>query len=277
MGAVTETNLIETRIQEKYEQLSAQERKAAQTILENLEDLALYSSAEIANKSGVSRPTVSRLYRSLGFESFSQVKEHARSQRSRGVPVAGAPTEYSERISAEMELIQRSASLYTGADYSELVSAAVSAAKIVIIGFRNNFTLGLHLRNQLIQARDRVVMVPTAGQSLAEELAQLGPDDLVILCGVRRRTNNFRELVKACANLPGTFALLTDPSGRRYSGKADISLEIPVETSGAFDSYAAHMSFVSVFANEVLEKEEDGAAHVERVTALYESLSELEN
>lgn len=274
---MSEHNLIETRIQEKYDSLSAQEQKAAQVILENLEDLAVFSSAEIAQMSGVSRPTVSRLYRSLGFESFSQVKEHARSQRSRGVPVPSEKTEYGQRLSAEMELIARTAAVFEKPAYSKLVERASVAEKILVVGFRNSYMLGLHLRNQLIQARSRVVLAPSPGQTLAEELYNLDENDLVILCGVRRRTQNFETVLRACAASPASLALLTDPSGRKYSGRADMSLEIHVETEGAFDSYAGWMSFVSIFADDVLgELGEDGAANVARITGLFDQLGELD-
>src|SRR5205085_8185173 len=60
----------------------------ADTLLDRLGDLAVYNAAELAKLSGVSKATISRLFRHLGFADFNEVKEHTRRLRSSGVPLA---------------------------------------------------------------------------------------------------------------------------------------------------------------------------------------------
>ncbi|WP_284980923.1 hypothetical protein [Arthrobacter sp. efr-133-TYG-118] len=79
---------IDERIEQHYPNLGPQERKAADTILDHLGDLAVYNSAELSRLSGASKATVSRLFRRLGFTDFSEVKEHTRGLRAAGVPLA---------------------------------------------------------------------------------------------------------------------------------------------------------------------------------------------
>ena len=83
------------RIDAGYASLSRQEQRAADFILDHLGDLASYTATELAQHSGVSKATVSRLFRRLGFSNSQEVREHARALRSSGVPVgpasAGAP------------------------------------------------------------------------------------------------------------------------------------------------------------------------------------------
>ena len=67
---------IDERIERHYAELSPQEQKAADTLLDHLGDLAVYNAAELAGLSGVSKATMSRLFRRLGFEDFNEVKEH---------------------------------------------------------------------------------------------------------------------------------------------------------------------------------------------------------
>ncbi|SDF41304.1 transcriptional regulator, RpiR family, partial [Blastococcus fimeti] len=61
---------IDQRIARSHPTLSAQERRAAETLLEHLDDLATYRAAELAALAGVSKATMSRLFRSLGFADF---------------------------------------------------------------------------------------------------------------------------------------------------------------------------------------------------------------
>src|SRR4051812_50126963 len=77
---------IDERITQRYAVLSPQERRAAETLLEHLDDLATYRSAELADLAGVSKATMSRLFRSLGFTDFDEGRDHLRGLRSAGEP-----------------------------------------------------------------------------------------------------------------------------------------------------------------------------------------------
>ena len=44
----------------------------------------------------------------------------------------------------------------------------VAARRIVVIGMRNAYPAALHLRQQLLQARGQVLVLPQPGQSLSE-------------------------------------------------------------------------------------------------------------
>ena len=74
---------------QRYAELSPQERRAAETLLEHLDDLATYRSAELAELAGVSKATMSRLFRSLGFADFDEVRDHLRALRTAGRAAPG--------------------------------------------------------------------------------------------------------------------------------------------------------------------------------------------
>ncbi|MCA1772395.1 MAG: LacI family DNA-binding transcriptional regulator, partial [Halomonas sp.] len=60
---------IGQRITAQFDTLSAQEQRVASFILDHFDDLAVYSAADLARLTGVSKSTVSRLFKRLGFES----------------------------------------------------------------------------------------------------------------------------------------------------------------------------------------------------------------
>ncbi len=62
--------------------------------------------------------------------------------------------------------------------FAEALTAMVAARRIVVIGMRNAYPAALHLRQQLLQARGQVLVLPQPGQSLSEELVDLTADDL---------------------------------------------------------------------------------------------------
>lgn len=263
---------IGTRLESAYAELTPQEARAADFMLDNLPDLALYSATELAVSSGVSKATVSRLFRRLGFENSQEVRDHVRGLRSSGTPVVGeadADVAAHEAINLARVLDQPALD-----DVAELLARA---GRVLVVGYRNSFPVALHLREQLAQVRAEVRTGPQAGQSLGEDLADLGPGDAIVIVGFRRRPEHFGRLMRVAGETGAAVVLIADPSARRHAIHAGHAIECGLDTGLPFDSYAAAMSLVSVLAARVLELAgRAGRARVDRISGLYEQLDELE-
>lgn len=270
---------IDERIEQHYAELSPQEQKAADTLLDRLGDLATYNAAELARLSGVSKATMSRLFRRLGFEDFNEVKEHTRSIRSGGMPLGPQSSDggLAAHLGQEQENLRRLAESFDEAKLSAASSTLASAGTVLLLGFRNSYPVALHLRQQLLQCRKGVAVAPQPGQSLGEEVAGLGSGDAVVLFGFRRRPAEFRKVLQAASATGAATILIGDPSARRLAADATHWFECPVDGAHAFDSYAAAMSLVSVLANGVLlVLGRAGRERVRAVAGLFDSLGEIE-
>jgi DNA-binding MurR/RpiR family transcriptional regulator len=280
---VTVPPTIGQRIDGQYGALSRQEQRAADFILDHLGDLAVYNATELAKLSGVSKATVSRLFRRLGFSDSAEVREHARSLRSQGAPLggigaaAGTPSALAAHALQEAENVQK---LLAGLDDGRLDAASrliAGAGEVVLIGLRNSYPLALHLRQQLAQARERVRLAPIPGQSLGEDLAGLGSRDVVVLVGFRRRPSGFALIMQALRERGVPVVLISDSSARRHAEGASYWLECPVDSVSAFDSYAAAMSLMNLLASGVLGVDvRDGRTRIASITSVYDALDELE-
>ena len=286
------------RITSSYESLSPQEQRVADLIRDRGDDVALYNSTELARLSGVSKATVSRLFRRLGFAGSHEVRDLLRAERSAGVPVVVDPmTEPTGGIADRFGRVRPSdvevaieaqlrtdhdnlARLYAGLDPAILrsvVAALAQAERVLVIGFRSASPVALQLRQQLAQVREGVSAAPQAGQSIAEELAGFGPKDAVVVIGFRRRPAGFPGIVAAVADTGAAAVLITDPSGGRHGDAFRWVIECPIEAASAFDSYAAAMSLVSLIAGGVLgARGADGRTRVTSISAGYTRLGELE-
>lgn len=277
---------IDARIDAAYGDLPPQERRVADFLLEHLGDLAIFSAADISRETGVSKATVSRIFRKLGFESFGEVREHVRGLRHRGIPtVAPVASGDSEGATAlqrhearERENLSRMVQALEGGRLQQAVQLISSAKRIMIVGLRNGYPLALHLRQQLTQIRGDVGLAPAPGQSLGEELASLQDGDLVIALGFRRRPEIFGKVVEKAESTGAGLLLIGDSTARQYAGRADAWIECPQEADGAFDSYAAAMSLISVLANGVLNvRHTKGHRRISQISAAYEEMGELED
>ncbi|MCU1527375.1 MAG: hypothetical protein JWP75_1138 [Frondihabitans sp.] len=266
---------IMARIDSGYGALSPQEQRAADFILDHLADLAVFSATEIAQGSGVSKATVSRLFRRLGFADAQEVRDQARASRRRGVPV-GSVGDSSTHLEAERDNLETMLRGLADGRLERAVSLIARARQVVVIGFRNSYPVALHLRQQLAQARDGVRLVPQPGQSVAEEIVGLSSDDVVVLLGFRRRPAGFDSLVKAVSSrrIPMVLISETAPLGDAAS---TVRLVAPIDNPSPFDSYAAPMSLAGLLASGVLATNpQSSRARIADITGLYGSLGELE-
>jgi DNA-binding MurR/RpiR family transcriptional regulator len=274
---------IRQRIDFSYDELPPREQRVADFILDHLGDLAVYNATELARLSNVSKATVSRLFRRLGFENSAEVREHARTLRSLGVPLGvSTPTEQSTsplaaHFAAELANLREVAQSLTGDRLGKATSLISAARTVVVIGFRNGYPLALHLREQLAQSRDNVRLAPLPGQSIGEELAGLGKQDVVVLFGFRRRPAGFTPLVTALHRRGIPIILLADSSASAVSESCTVWLKCPVDSGSPFDSYAAAMSMINVVATGVMnERITESRARVAGISGVYGDLGELE-
>lgn len=266
---------IDQRIAERHDTLTRQEQRAAATLLEHLADLGTYRAAELADLAGVSRATMSRLFRSLGYDGFDEMRDHLRSRRTSGEPrhVDGAPDPVAI-AGAEQAAIRRAI------EHPRLLEVAgllALADRVLVVGWRNSYPVALHLREQLAQARDDVRIAPVPGQTTGEELVGLGAEDVIVLVGFRRRPSHFAAFLQAAHATDATVVLIGDPSAVAHASSATIWLECPLQHELAFDSYAAPMALVSVLADAVLAAcRRHGPDRVRAISDTYERLGEVE-
>lgn len=277
---VTATMNIGQRIDSSYAELSRQEQRAADFILDHLGDLAVYTATEVAQHSGVSKATVSRLFRRLGFSNSQEVREHARTLRNEGVPIgSGLPAAGELDAHAAQERANHAAMIagLDGGRLEAVVAQIAGAREVVVVGLRNSYPIALHLRQQLAQARDRVRMAPQPGQSLGEDIVALGPRDVVVLVGFRRRPASFAALVHTLGDRGVPIVLLADGQARRYTEHVSAWLECPVDSVSAFDSYSAAMSLVNLLSTGVLGAHtRDSRERIAGISTLYGELAEVE-
>lgn len=280
---MTDTMNIGQRIDGRYGELSPQEQRVADFILDHLSDLAVYNASELARLSGVSKATVSRLFRRLGFQDSAEVREHARTLRRHGAPVggpgasAGTPSRLATHLEGEQENLRLLLHTLEDGRLDAAARLIAHAGNVVVIGLRGSYPLALHLRQQLAQACANVRLAPLPGQSIGEDLAGLGPHDVVVLFGFRRRTAGFGQLVAAIQRRRIPLVLIADASARRHADGAAVWLECPIDSDSAFDSYAAAMSLINLLATGAMGVHvRETRTRIAAITRVYEDLEELE-
>lgn len=276
---------FESLIRSHYADLPESERRIADLILEFPGEVSAYSATELAELSGGSKAAVTRLVQRLGFATFEEARRAARDAKSWGSPLylmtrespAGSfGARIEDQIQQDTQNISRTLEALQSETVDEIVDSIAVARRVFLLGYRNSHYLAGYMRWQIIQVRDDVYLLPAAGETLAEEVADLSKDDLLIVVGFRRRVAQVPRAMSVAHKFGAKVLYITDWSAEP-SPHATWTLPCAVKGNDLFDRYAAAMSllhFLSVaIVNRLAEK---GRGRLTRIENLHEDLEEFE-
>ncbi|GKW43487.1 MULTISPECIES: MurR/RpiR family transcriptional regulator [Pectobacterium] len=274
---------IDERLRDRYSELSPQEQRVADFIFDHFDDLISYNSAELARLSGVSKATVSRLFKRLGYPSYRDMRDELRTLRQSGMPLADnrdavqGNTLLARHYKQEMANLTQWINQIDPVQFGAVIQALMQAQRLCLIGLRNSYPVALHLRQQLLQIRQQVTLLTQPGQTLSEELVDLTAQDVVIVVAFRRRPRLIQPLLAQLQKRGVPVLLLCEPQVSTLMSLATWSLCVPLDSVSAFDSYSSAMSLVNVISNALLhEMLRDGRQRIHQIVDLYGELDELE-
>lgn len=274
---------IDERLRDHYAELTPQEQRVADFIFASIDDLMSYNSAELARLSGVSKATVSRLFKRLGYPSYRNMRDEMRTLRQSGMPLTDSRdavqgnTLLSRHYKQEMANLTQWINQIDGAQFGVLITALSQARQVRLLGFRNSYPVALHLRQQLIQVRAGVMMMPQPGQTLAEELVDLTAQDVVIFVAFRRRPRMAKAILTQLQSLDVPVLLICEPQAQTLIPLATWHLAAPLDSVSAFDSYSSAMSLANLLSNALLhDMLASGRQRIHQISDLYNELDELE-
>ncbi len=274
---------LDERLKSQYSALSPQEQRVADFIFDHFDDLISYNSAELARLSGVSKATVSRLFKRLGYDKYREMRDELRTLRQSGMPLTDnrdavqGNTLLARHYKQEMANLTRWASELDAGQFAGAIAGLAAARRILIVGMRNSWPAALHLRQQLLQTRGQVQLLPQPGQTLSEELVDAAPEDLVVMVAFRRRPRIVRPLLEQLQKSGVPVLLICEPQARSLFPLARWRLCAPLDSVSAYDSYACANSLINLLANALLhDMLNSGRQRIHQIADLYQQLDELE-
>lgn len=200
-------------------------------------ELASYDAQELAKLANVSKATVSRFVRRIGYANYEAARKHAREESLSGsrIYLAHARSKDAE-ASLDLGMIEERANLNrTFRDISarelEAISAAVTSAhKVWVIGQRINYSFAAYLYWQLTKVVPSIQIAPGPGETLGEHIASIAEDDVVICFAVRRRMSGTSRMIDEIARIGARIVLVSD-EGLENNERAEWHLKCHTRTS----------------------------------------------
>lgn len=276
---------VATITREAMGRLTNAERKAARALLSAYPVAGLETVAELAERAGVSAPTVVRFVSRLGFSGYAAFQRalmhevHAR---------MGSPLEqYAEKrtVPSGQELLPYAASTFVDAIQSSFAGVPASDVehavellcaarlRIHVVGGRFSHVLAEYLVAHLQLLRPGVRTVPGDEFSRVSLVGDVTKEDLLVAFDYRRYDPSTVRLAQAAHRGGAKVLLLTDPFLSPISEVSEAVLPTRVDSLSPFDSLVPAFALVEALVAAVTDRLGDrGRGRVERLEGLRETL-----
>lgn len=254
---------VETRLKEIYDTLPPSERLLGDVIIDFPGVLATHTISELAERAKTSNAAATRLIKRLGYKNVHELRKQVREARDEGAPRylntfvhedEGFTSGVQQHLESEIQNLVHSFEALDETTFNAVVNCLKAARSVWIVGFGNSHMPALYLRQQLIQLRDRVEVLPRPGQALAKDLSGLSEEDMVVVIGFRRRKEMRYKLMEYARSVGAPTLYITDHSERTTAGLSDWTIRCRVQSTSLFDSYIAGYSILNYIAATLADR-----------------------
>lgn len=228
--------------------LSPGQRRIAQYLIDHLTEAAFLSITELAERVGVSQPSVTRFASSLGFSGYPALRDVL--QPIALSAVAGAPdtreeirrNELQAAVDAEIENLENVRRLL--ADTNQVLDIGrelAGSVPLTVLGLRISVSLAEYFAYAARRIHPDVRLVTRGGSVAYDALLQskAAGGTWVLAFAMPRHAKETLAAVRAARSTGLRVVLITDPTLGPLVDEADVTLKAGTGSRLVFDSYAA--------------------------------------
>lgn len=238
---------VADRIRGAAREMTPAEQKVARILFSSAMLAGLETVAGLAERAGVSGPTVIRLTGKLGFASypeFQRVLRREMEERGRSALsfyAGGGRVRRADMLARSLQVfsqsMQRSFERISPTEFNSVVAALCDAKRPLFLAGGRFSRLAAHfLYLHLYQMRPGVRMIDEALQPRNDQLLGVGRSSVLLVCDFRRYQADTVELARLAKGRGATVLLMTDPWQSPIAEFADHVLTAEVTAPSAYDS-----------------------------------------
>jgi DNA-binding MurR/RpiR family transcriptional regulator len=225
--------------------LTPAQRRIARYLLDHPLEAGTLGSAELATRTNVSQPSVSRFAQALGFTGYPALRRYLATRLvDRGASVgAPAPSRFLQALDAEVANLQS----LTGSDQEATLAAAgtrlAASPAIVVLGLRASAPLAAYIAFFARKLHPHVRLVTDSGSCAADELREASDAgaDMLVCLALPRCPRETVTAFEVSQDLGFDAVTLTDHRLRPIAQRSTFALTARVGSELVFDSQAAPM------------------------------------
>ncbi len=254
--------------------LTPTERRIAEAVLAEPTLLAFGTVSDLAVRVGTSRPSIVRFATKLGFEGYTQLQQHVRSDLSHQLsrPSERIRSDNEKTVPARVAIGDAISSVFdalAGDRLAELVEPVVRAEQVWVLSGETSQAGAHALHSGLSMVRPGVRSLEE--HSYATELSDAGPGDAAVVFDFLRYRRQVQVAARALADAGVTIIAITDSPLSPLVELADTWCQIEVPPIGPFDSSVSVVVMCELLVAQVAKDlQSDATNRIDRIEALWE-------
>lgn len=247
------TDEILSHLADVHAGLSPQLRRAAQYVLNNPNEVGVHSMRQLAGAADITPNTLVRLAKACGFEGYRDFAEPFRLRLMEGgesfpdrarwlqtLSESGSHGHlYSQLAGAGLMNTEQ---LFSATSADELKDAAdriVAAKTAYVLGVGSVYSLAHIFWYVGRMALDNLIQVPRTGNLPIDDIARIGPSDILLATTVAPYRREVVDAVRLAAARGAQVIAITDSRASPIARMADRTFVIPTSTPQFFPSLSA--------------------------------------
>lgn len=256
---------VRETIRREMAQLTASERKIGNAVLADYPFGALQTIQELAERTGVSAPSITRFVSKIGFAGYQEFQRQliAELRESRRSPLDLKATENLGNRSAFLAEYARRASERVSEmtdsvpqeQFDRILALLTDPGRgIFLLGGRISDTLAAFLALHLQQIRPGVHHLPANPEHWPNHVLRMRKQDVVVLFDFRRYQSDIAQLAATVAGRRrSSIVLITDKWMSPIARHSDHVVALPIDVETAWDTVICAITFIEALIVKVSE------------------------
>ena len=255
-------------------ELTPTERRIAREVLDEPTLLAFGTVSDLASRVGTSRPTIVRFANKLGFDGYTQLQRHVRSDLSHRLARPSERIRHDKKVAlpARAAVNNALASVFKateGARLAALAKPVVRAANVWILSGETSQAGAHALHSGLSMVRPGVRSIEE--HSFGTDLSDAGPRDAAVVFDFFRYRRQVSNATRVFADAGVAVVAITDSPLSPLVEMAATWCEIEVPAIGPFDSSVPAVAIAELLVSHVAKSlHQEATARIDRIEALWE-------
>lgn len=277
------------RLTKVHPTLSPQLRKVAAYILENPGEVATLSMRQVAGAATVPPPTLPRLAKVLGFETYNALRDIYRQhlqQRTVGYSEGAGRLQQQRGSASEATLwgsfkqasLSNIEHLFASLDNETVSNTAdviLAARTVYVTGMQSSFSFANYFHYVGSMAIPNWVLLRNRNGVLADRVVNIGSEDVLVAIALRPVARDTIRLAQMAQDRGATVIGITDSRTTPLAARSDHVLTVPTNSPQFFESYVATTALLEMLIGFVVAKsDKDVVQNIDRVELCRRDLGE---
>lgn len=272
-----------------YPDLSPQLRKAAGYLLENPGQVATLSMRKVAAAAEVPPPTLPRLSKSLGFDTYEALREVYRKQfqdQAQGYSEQAGRLQEGRGDQDPQTLwsafrqssLDSVSALFAGLDGEEMARIAdrlLAARQVYVVGMQASAAFASYFHYVGHMAKANWVLARNRNGVMADGVVDMGPEDVLVALSIRPCAKDAVRMAQMAQDRGTLVVGITDSRTTALAARSDICLTVQTQSPQFFESYLATTAlFEALLGFVVARSGQEAVDNIERIERTRRELGE---